>query len=114
MTGISYGGNLPGGTDSISYRTAGTDNVFGSLALASSIPTGSDAVCTLGSARYVQVQAALDDSLSATFPDSISTPSSLSSLTVSYAQSHPSPDKRLMHGKYFQDEALQPLDTCAG
>lgn len=114
LSGISYGGSLPGGTDSISYRTAGADGVFGSSALASSITGGSAGVCTVGSARYVLVQASLDDSLGATFPDIASSPSSLSSLTVAYTQSHPSPNKRLMHGKYFQDEALQPLDTCAG
>ncbi len=110
LTGISYGGSLPGGTSAISYRTAGTNGVLGSSALASSIIGSSS--CKASSVRYVFVTVSFDDTALASLPDEAGSESYLTDLSVQYSQGRAPVDKRLAHGKYFDSETLQPLDTC--
>lgn len=117
LRGISYNGMLPNAASNIYYRAAGTNGVFGSLTLASSLPGGSGSSCNPsdwagGTTRYVWVSASIDDSQRAAFPDANTTPANLTDITISYDGSRPPPNKRLMHGKWFNNETLQPLDTC--
>ncbi len=113
LSGISYGGVLPGGNGSISYRTAGTNGSFGNLSRADSIASGGS-VCGIGDVRYVFVLATIDDSLRATQADENYSESYISHIAVNYSQNHAPTERRLAHGKYFSDEeVLQPLDTCS-
>ena len=117
LKSISYNGTLPNAASNIYYRSAGTNGVFGSLTLASSLPGGSGSSCnpsdwTGGTTRYVWVSTNIDDSQRAAFPDANTTPANITDITISYDGSRPPPNKRLMHGKWFDSETLQPLDTC--
>ena len=111
LTGISYGGILPGGANSITYRKAGTDGVYGSMLRASNLSVG-DTSCTAGDTRYILVMATIDDATRATLPDENSARSYLTQITTSYSGGRAPTELRLAHGKFFDDETLQPLDTC--
>lgn len=112
ISSISYQGILPGGVSAITYRTAGADGVLGNITRANTL-SGTNGVCVAGDARYVLVSLSLDDTTRSVTPDEDSTRSYVTSLTVNYTQAHVATEKRLAHGKSFDNELLQPLDTCA-
>lgn len=114
LSNITYGGTLPGGKDAITYRAAGENGVWGARQNASGLSGGGAGVCTPGDTRYVFVTTTLDDTGRHTLPDANSSPANLTSLSVHYTQSHAPTEQRLAHGKFFSEEALQPLDTCGG
>lgn len=106
IAGLTYSGS--GST--LSYRLATSNGIFGPVQPASSL-TGSSGGCGGGSTRYVRIIAELDDTYSATFPDL--TTATITDITLSYNGSLRAPtESRLKHGKFFQDESLQQLDTC--
>ncbi len=113
VTGVGYGGVLPGGTGSIAYQQAGSDGILGTRYYANSLTGSSSNTCIAGNTRYMFVIVTINDSTRATLPDEDSSNSYISHLAVNYAQAHADTDKRLAHGKYFEYETLQPLDTCS-
>ncbi|MEO6513662.1 MAG: hypothetical protein ABIR37_03165 [Candidatus Saccharimonadales bacterium] len=121
LSGFSYNGVVPGGGATIVFRTAGSDGLFNSAASINTLSgSGTGAVCGTGGGgggtRYVWLGVTLDDTQGgAAFADSSGTSNAmLSDISVNYAGGgqHPSPQQRLRGGKFFQTEALQPLDTC--
>lgn len=112
VASITYNGTLARGVQDISYRTAGSDGIFGSLQNAGSL-TGGGATCLAGTDRYVWVTVNLDDSQDAVFPDAqAATTANLTDLTVNYLSAHPPPAQRLHGGKTLQSGTLSGLDTC--
>jgi hypothetical protein len=113
---ISYNGNLPGGLSAITYRAAGDDAVFGDMqyfgATTNVTACASDGSGSGFTARYVWLLVTVDGSEGMIYPDSSSNYANVTDLTVSYGPLHAQPNQRLHGGKYFKDEALQPLDTC--
>ncbi len=115
IAGISYNGVLPDSVKSIDYRTAGSDGIFGATYNASSPPSpggGDPCSGTYGSGRYVWLSVTFNDTSTAVFPDSSGTPANITDMTIDYLPLRAAPNQRLMHGKFFSSETLQPLDTC--
>jgi hypothetical protein len=121
LSGFTYSGTVAGGASNILFRTAGTDGIFNTAASINSLSgSGTGLVCGTGGggggSRYVWLSVLLDDSQTGSaFADSIGTNNgNVSDITVNYAGGgqHPAPQVRLRGGKFFQTEALQPLDTC--
>ncbi len=113
ISSITYNGNLPSGLGAISYKVADSTGVLGASQQASAISGGPIGCNVLATTRYVMLSVLLDGSQNGVFPDSASTYENVSDLTVNYGSSpRPSPNLRLHHGKFFQNELLQPLDTC--
>lgn len=112
LTSISYDGTLPYGLSAITYKTAGGDGVLSSASSAADINPSSPP-CAAADVRYVLVSIAMDDSTQVIQPDIDAVPAQITSLVVGYSSPHPEPGKRLAHGKFFQEETLQPLDTCS-
>jgi hypothetical protein len=103
ITGISYVGTLPGGNNSISYRVADTSGVFSSMRTSDILPG-----CT---GQYIQLIVTLDDSQTSAAGDQSTTANTnLDSITVTNTITAPT-NKRLRHGAFFNNEALQPLQT---
>ena len=117
LDNITYMGTLPGGLSAISYETAGSNGVFGSPALASSLTGSTGSPCaSTGPLQYVWLFFTLDDSQVGGFADSIGTNNAnITSVTINYATSHghPPPNLFLRGGASFQNNTLQPLDTCS-
>ena len=109
LSTISYNGTVPGGLSSFAVKTASSNGTFGASQLGSSLSTVS--ACTAGTTKYVWLLATLDDASSSAFPDSVST-ASATDITVNIVVKHPDPSVRLRGGKFFEQEVLQPLDTC--
>lgn len=111
ITKVAWNGQLPGGGLQVSYRVAGDDGVFGSLGtVAAAQSASSPCVAPYGDGRYIWLSVALDDSTTATFPDT--SRAYLTDITVSYGSSRPTPDIRLRGGKTLQNGIRSPLDTC--
>jgi hypothetical protein len=110
-SGLTANGSPLTGTSGLQYRLADSSGVYGSLNNASSLvsPGGN---CPSGTTQYLQALVTIDDSQNAAFPDYVVTPGYVTDVTVSYGGSRPAPNLRLHGGKSFQNEALQPLDTC--
>jgi hypothetical protein len=92
-----------------SYKLTPTASTsFGSLVTAD--PYALDSLITLPASerRYVYVSLTLDDSMSAVFPDSALTPTSITDLMLYY---RPAPAKRLRGGKTFTGERERGLDV---
>jgi N-acetylneuraminic acid mutarotase len=117
IANISYSGDVPGGLGAISYRSAGTDGVFGATQAATDLTGKKNGTIICASqisnkSRYVWVHVRLDDTQRAVFPDT--NHAHLDSLDVSYNlyRIHPPPNLRLRAGQYFHNGVIQPLDTC--
>ena len=108
MTGVTYNGTLANGTAAFTYKTWAADGV--TKVADSQVATG--ATCSLAS-RFVLVSIAVEDAGAwAYYPDNTGN-SVITDITVSYtAQAHPQAQVRLLHGKFFDNEQLRPLDTC--
>jgi N-acetylneuraminic acid mutarotase len=114
LSTVSYNGSLPGGMSAISVRTADSSGVFGSLQTAATGFATAPDKCAVPTTRYIWFSVTIDDSQTATFGDSLGTISNVTDVTFVYGPAaHPAPNVRLFGGKFFQDQALQPLDTCA-
>lgn len=107
---ITANHTLPFDKLGITYKAAGSDQLFDISGESSEI-TGVDA-CTgpLEQTRYLQVTLVPDDSQSGTFPDE--TPGTVTDFTVRYNFSHPPPNIRLRLGQTLQNGELSPYDTC--
>jgi N-acetylneuraminic acid mutarotase len=117
LSRLEYTGTVPGGASAFSYRIANGSGVFGSATSATGLPDTTDpcVATTLTPYSLVQLSVTLDDSQSATFPDSASTNNSyLSDITLHYGGAVAAPNVRLRGGKYFSSDtqSSQPLDTC--
>ena len=118
VTSITYNGSLSNGLSAISYETAGTNAIFTSPStagyLAANPPTLAPACTTSPITEYVWVYITMNDGSTAIFPDSLSADSYVTNLTVNYNTNvgHPPPNLRLRGGQWFNDQILQPLDTC--
>ena len=104
VNSVTYTGS---GDTSLSFRTAGTNGVFG----------GSMAAGSAGgaSARYVWVKGTVNDITGAAFTDSLSRISTITDITVDYTASGGptcTTAQRLRHGAAFSSQALQALDSC--
>lgn len=115
LAGITYGGTLPnGGLSNITYKEANNGATFGSSKNATSL-TGSISGCSgTIDTKYVQLRTMLDDTYSSVYPDTNGTSANITDMTINYLSPRAETDKRLMHGKFFSSEVLQPLDTCGG
>lgn len=112
VTGVSYNGTLPAAS-SVSVRTAGTNGILGATTSPSAITSLGQCASTNPNTRYVWLSATLDDTSTAVFPDSASTPANLTDFTVTYQSAHPAPATRLRGGQTLQQgSSLSPLDTC--
>jgi hypothetical protein len=119
LQSITSNGVLPGGIRNINYRAAGNDGIFGALTNAGSITGGGAGGGGCGGAgsgtRYVWVSLTLDDSsYDAVFADSGGPDANVTDFTINYTSNtgHPTPNIRLRGGQYFNNNTLQPLDTC--
>jgi hypothetical protein len=111
VTSIVYNGTLNGGAQSISFKLANTDGVFGVSRQTTSL-NGSASNCALtDGGRYVWLSVVLDDAQNVAYPDNTGQ-SSLSDVTVNYNSFHPTPDVRMRNGKFFAGGGLRPYDTC--
>lgn len=112
LTGLSFGGSLAnGGIANLGFRSASADGILGTKQSASSL-TGTAISCSDANTRYVQALATLDDTYTSVYPDTNSSPSTLTDFTLSYSTSRAPTALRLMHGKYFSGEVAQGLDVC--
>jgi N-acetylneuraminic acid mutarotase len=113
VTGLAYVGTLPGGVSALSYRTAGSNGVFGSVTNAISLIGASQCV-TAGQANYAWLSVSLNDVNNSVFPEvSSSGNANLTSLTLTYMiGAHPQPNQRLRGGMTLQSGVLSQLDTC--
>ncbi len=111
VAGVYYNGTLPFGS-SVIYKVAPSSGAFGAITSAVQ-GTGSEPtpMCGLGDIYYVQLMATIDDSTTATFPES--TAGNVTDFTVYYRLSAtPPPNLRMTGGKWFYNEQPRPLDTC--
>ena len=112
LSSISYNGNLPDGLKVITYKTAGSNGIFGSLQLSDNISIPTE-YCGIATERYVWLKVTLyDGGISSVQPDVSSDKADITDITINYNGAHPTPNVRLYGGKYFKDELQQPLDTC--
>lgn len=112
LTSIAYGGTLSAGLSNITYKAADSSGSFGSSQAATDL-TGTFTGCTSSvDTMYVRLRATLDDSRTAIFPDALSSPATITDMTVNYQSPRDTPNQRLMHGKFFSGESKQALDTC--
>ncbi len=112
VTGITYNGTMPGGSNAISYRAAASDGVLGNSGSFGSISQLTPCTSSLP-ARYLWLTVSLDDTLIGTFADSSGTAANLSDFTITYVTGHPEPSIRLKLGKTLIEGLGQsPLDTC--
>lgn len=102
------------GASPVSVQSVKSNGDYFSALPSSNINPGSDTCDATNPAytRYVRVSITLDNTTSSLYADTSAYQAYLSDLTVNYTPVHTSPDTRLAHGKYFQNESLQPLDTC--
>lgn len=108
---VNYGGTFTPDTD-VQFATAGSNNIFGSLARGSAT-VGSDpgGSCTIPTLNTVWLTAVIDDSRWATFGGS--TASNITDISVFYSDlARATPNQRLFGGKWFKNEVLQGLDIC--
>lgn len=110
--GAVYFNGTPG--VSLQYRTAAADGVFGSPSTGQS-GSGSQpaATCAASATQYVWLFVTMDGSRSGAFGATSGGSENVTDITVYYgSSSRPAPDQRLYGGKWFNNESLQPLDTC--
>lgn len=111
VAGVYYNGLL-NGDSSVTYRVAPNTGIFSSSTPATN-GNGSEPtpLCGLGSIYYVHFVVTLNDSTTATFPDS--GVGNVTDITTYYRLSAtPPPNLRLTGGKWFYQEQPRPLDTC--
>ncbi len=113
LSSITYNGVLANGSADISYKTAGSDGIFGSSSnnLSSFSYTAASGCTVSNLIQYVLVFVTVDDSGVSPFGDSAV--NNLTSLTVNAVPGRATPDVRMRMGKSFADAALQPYDTCS-
>lgn len=120
LDSITYGGAITDDAANFKYQAAPSSGTFGSIESPSGITGGGGGGSGCGGGggdtRYVRLLATLDDTLTSVHPDVNSSESTITDMTVTYTSSatRAAPNQRLMHGKYFTSETLQPLDTCGG
>ncbi|HWT40447.1 MAG TPA: hypothetical protein VN081_04240 [Dongiaceae bacterium] len=118
ITSITYNGTVPAGSMNVTYRSAGTNAIFRSVASTTSAAgVGSCVSGTDMASRYIWVSATLDDGYGAgtsgIFADTNGTAANMTDLTINYTPVHPAPNIRLRTGQTLQQGSLSPLDTCS-
>jgi N-acetylneuraminic acid mutarotase len=114
VSGLSFNPTTFPGNISLNYLPADGTGVFGNVASASSI-TSNGCISTtsgLNSARWLELNVVLDDTLTAVFPDTAGQATNVTDITVNYIQGHPNPNIRLRTGQSLIAGGLDPLDTC--
>jgi hypothetical protein len=121
LSGFTFNGIVQGGAANILFRSAGTDGLFNTAASINTLSgSGTGSVCGTGGGgggtRYVWLTVTMDDSGAGSgYADTVGIANgAVTDLSVDYAGGgqHPTPQQRMRGGKFFQTEALQPLDTC--
>jgi N-acetylneuraminic acid mutarotase len=108
LNSITTNGLLPPGQDTVMFRTAGANGVYGAWA-----PISALSGAPIANVQYVVYRVAFDDSLGTGY-STTTTRSSVTDVTVDYTviQTGVNPGIRLRHNKYFNNsEVLQPLET---
>lgn len=119
--GFSY--SLSGGSSSnltLAYQLAGTSNKWHNSTTTRERLEPNTKYSLNGSAKYLFLTAIINDGDGAVFPDSVSSSTTVSGLSLSYRFAHPqkssnpatpSSSTRLRHGAFFTGEQREALDT---
>ncbi len=115
VTAVLRTSSVTPGASQVTFRSALNDGQWrpGATSI-TNINQSADACDTSSAsyARYILISVTLDDTFGSGFADVIGAPSHATNITVDYTPSRAKPNERLAHGKFFQDDTLQPLDTC--
>ena len=119
LSTITYGGALPNERAHFKYQAASSSGVLGPLLSPFDLTGGGGGGVGCGggvsSTRYVRLSTTFDDTVSSVYPDVSSSAATITDMTIDYTSSSSSapPNLRMMHGKFFSSETIQPLDTCS-
>lgn len=110
--GFNFVGTIPdNSTLELQYRLTGLNNSWRGKTLMESGILPNVGYDLSGSGRAIFATLLIDDSKSATFPETSTQQSIITEVEFNYRHSHPRPANRLRHGAFFTGEEKEVLDT---